>query len=460
MENTSSKKLSSKTKLGYALGAIPNGLLLYIFDLKYIEFFFNDLALLPIYFIAGQIIYLAINAINDPLLGHMSDKTNREKWGSRRVVYIKYFGPVWALAFILVWFPWSFDNQTIIFIHYCVAICLFDTLFTLVVTVWLALLPEMTSDTDERSSVQFLVLIIGAIVVLPMFLLIGEMKPTSSTFKIIVIIVAIVATVMQLVVAKLCKERPEFQNDEVFPFWKSLKECLKLKSFRIYLGYTLFTTLIGSVALSYLFVYLLILGENGFIFFFLIFVIGNYSSYFICLKLRPKWGIRGIILRLGPLRIIGTAICFILWVLTSSTLFIVLGYACLAFFSGYSIFTFPLLYLSIDEDEVIHGTRRDGMFQGLQALFNKPAVSIGPIIATVMLISFGYIQGSETQPDSALFGITLLFLIYPAVMIGISLIFIFFYPLHSETLTEMQGKLEEIHKKKRDLLQNNSINIS
>ena len=79
MENTSSKKLSSKTKLGYALGAIPNGLLLYIFDLKYIEFFFNDLALLPIYFIAGQIIYLAINAINDPLLGHMSDKTNREK---------------------------------------------------------------------------------------------------------------------------------------------------------------------------------------------------------------------------------------------------------------------------------------------------------------------------------------------------------------------------------------------
>ena len=237
MENTSSKKLSSRTKIGYALGAIPNGLLLYIFDLKYIEFFFNDLRLLPIYFIAGQIIYLVINAINDPLLGHMSDKTNREKWGSRRIVYIKYFGPVWALAFLLVWFPWSFDNQIIIFIHYCVAICLFDTLFTLVVTVWLALLPEMTSDTDERSSVQFLVLVIGAIVVLPIFFVIGGIKPTSSTFKIIVIIVAIVSTVMQLVVAKMCKERPEFQKDEVFPLWKSLKECLKLKSFRFYILY-------------------------------------------------------------------------------------------------------------------------------------------------------------------------------------------------------------------------------
>jgi GPH family glycoside/pentoside/hexuronide:cation symporter len=453
MENTSSTKLSSKTKIGYALGAIPNGLLLYIFDLKYIEFFFNDLRLLPIYFIAGQIIYLVINAINDPLLGHLSDRTNREKWGSRRVVYIKYFGPVWALAFLLVWFPWSFDNQLIIFIHYCVAICLFDTLFTLVVTVWLALLPEMTSDTDERSSVQFLVLVIGAIVVLPMFLVIGEMRPTSSTFKVIVIIVAIVSTVMQLIVAKLCKERPEFQKDEVFPLWKSLKECLKLKSFRIYLGYIFFATLIGSVGLSYLFAYLLILGENGFIIFFLIFVIGNYSSYIFCLKLRPIWGMRGIILRFGIFRIIGTVICFVLWLLTSSTLFIILGYGCLAFFSGYSIFTFPLLYLSIDEDEVIHGTRRDGMFQGLQALFNKPAVSIGPIIATIILISFGYVQGSETQPDSALFGITLLFLVYPVVIIAIYLVFIYFYPLHGETLKEMQEKLEIIHKRKREIAQ-------
>ena len=69
MEESTSGKLSNKLRLGYALGAIPNGLLLYIFDLKYIEFFFNDLKLLPIYFIAGQIIYLLINAINDPLLG-------------------------------------------------------------------------------------------------------------------------------------------------------------------------------------------------------------------------------------------------------------------------------------------------------------------------------------------------------------------------------------------------------
>jgi len=456
MEENPSGKLSNKLRIGYALGAIPNGLLLYIFDLKYIEFFFNDLKLLPIYFIAGQIIYLLINAINDPLLGQLSDSTNREKWGSRRLIYIRYGGPIWALTFLLVWFPWSFDNQIIIFIHYCVAICLFDTLFTLVVTVWLALLPEMTSDTDERSKIQFLTLVIGAIVIMPVFLLIGEMKPTSSTFKSIVITVAIISSIVQVVVAKICKERPEFQNDEVFPLWKSLKECLKLKSFRIYLGYAFFSTLFGAVSLSYLFVYLLILGENGFIIFFLIFIIGTYSSYIICLKLRPKLGMRGIMLRFGALRIIGTAICFFLWLSTSLAFFIILGLACLYFFSGYTIFGFPLLYLSIDEDEVNHGTRRDGMFQGLQALFGKPAISIGAIIATIMLVSFGYVQGSEIQSESALLGITLLFLVYPIVTIAFAMIFIYFHPLHGEKLEEMKEKLEIIHKTKVEMLHQNS----
>ena len=450
MEEKSSGTLTNKTRLGYALGAIPNGLMLYIFDLKYIEFFFDDLKLLPIYFIVGQIIYLAINAINDPLLGHMSDKTNRERWGSRRIVYIKYGGPIWAFAFLIVWFPWSFDNQIIIFIHYVVVICLFDTMFTLVVTVWLVLLAEMTPDTDERSRIQFIMLVFGACAVFPIIFIVGEMSPTSDAFKVIVIIVAIIATVMELLVAKLCKERPEFQKDEVFPFWKSLKECMKLKSFRLYLGWTFFSTLFGAVALSYLFVYLLILGPNGFIIFFLIYIFGLYSSYAVCLKLRPKLGMRGIVLRFGAMRVIGALTCFFLWYSTSLLLFIILGFALLYCFGGYSIFTFPLLYLSIDEDEVNQGSRRDGIFQGLQALFLKPAVSIGPIIATIILVSFGYVQGSDIQPESALLGITLLALVYPAIVIALGLIFIYFYPLHGELLEEMKAKLEVIHKKKAE----------
>ena len=93
------------------------------------------------------------------------------------------------------------------------------------------------------------------------------------------------------------------------------------------------------------------------------------------------------------------------------------------------------------------------MFQGLQALFGKPAVSIGPIIATIILVSYGYVQGSETQSASALFGITLLFLVYPVIAIALSLIFIYYHPLHGEKLKEMTNRLEEIHRIKIEKIQ-------
>ncbi|MHA1255273.1 MAG: MFS transporter, partial [Promethearchaeota archaeon] len=115
-------KISTRNLWGYSLGVIPTVLLGFIFGLKYVEFFYNDLKLLPVYFIAGQVIYLIINAINDPLLGQLSDRTNREKYGSRRIIYIRYGGPIWVATFLLVWFPWSFDNQFIIFLHYTISL--------------------------------------------------------------------------------------------------------------------------------------------------------------------------------------------------------------------------------------------------------------------------------------------------------------------------------------------------
>ena len=87
MSSENSGKLSKKNLWGYALGAIPTGLLAFIFTFKYIEYFFDELKLLPIYFIIGQVIYMTVNALNDPISGHLSDRTNADKYGSRRLPY-------------------------------------------------------------------------------------------------------------------------------------------------------------------------------------------------------------------------------------------------------------------------------------------------------------------------------------------------------------------------------------
>lgn len=456
MENESTGKLTKKQLFGYAFGAIPAGLLMYVFNLKYIELFYDDLRLIPILFIIGQVIYLIINALNNPLMGQLSDRTNRERWGSRRILYIKYGGAIWILSFLIIWFPWSYDDQIIIFLHYVISICLFDTMFSLCVMCWMALLPEMTSDTGERIKANFLGLILGAVSVVPFLIILGSMEVLSLTFQMFMVLVAIIASVFLILVVVMCKEKPEFQKDESLPLGKSVKETLKSKSFRFYIGYNFCMVFIVGIGISYLFAYSFVLGDNVALYF-LIFIGFGYTSYFVCLKLQPIWGMRRVILRFGVIRVIGTLAIFFLMLLTGLEWMIWIGFIVFTFFGGYNVYTMAaLLYLSVDEDEIIHRTRREGMFLGINALITKPALSLGPIIATVIFLYFGYVQGSEVQSDNALLGIKILFLVIPAIATAISLIFIYFYPLHGERLIEMKSQLDVLHKEKIAKIQRSS----
>lgn len=452
MENQNKKQLSSRNLWGYALGAIPNGLLVFIFGLKYIEFFFDKLQLDPTLFVIGQVIYLFVNAINDPLLGQMSDRTNPKKWGSRRTIYIKYGAPIWALTFMLVWFPWSFDNQLIIFLHFVISVCLFDTFFTLVVLVWMALMPEMTSDLDERNKANLLATIVGAVFVIPMFIIVGNIDPTSSEFIFLMLIIAIISTILLIITSFLCKEKPEFQKDEGLPLIKAVKETLRMKSFLVFIGYIFCDAFLGSIGLSYLFVYLFVLGESGLLFYFAIYFFIGYGSNILCMKLRQKWGMRNIILRFGVLKVLLTFGLFFLVIFIDVPLLVVIALAVKTFLNGYIVFNTPILYLSIDQDELKTGSRREGMFLGINALIHKPAQSIGPIVATFILGLFGYIQNSDIQPPSALLGIKVLMFLLPAIVSAIGLIFMYFYPLHGEKLDTMREQLRLLHEEKRKRL--------
>ncbi|MHA2384316.1 MAG: MFS transporter [Candidatus Thorarchaeota archaeon] len=454
-----SEKLSRRNLWGWALGSIPTGLLAFVFGLKYVEFFFDDLGLLPSFFIAGQVIYMTINALNDPISGQISDRTDRARWGSRRKVYIKYGGPIWALTFILVWFPWSLTNQITIFIHYVVSICLFDTLLTLVLLVWLALLPEMTMDIDERNKAQFYSGILGTIVVLPIFIMIATIAPNSDEFRFLMLIFAAISTVFLLLTARFCDERPEFQDDKAYTLIESIKATFKSKTFLVYVGFYFAQNFLGSLGLSYFFVYLLLLeritpGIDILLLFFVIYFIVGYAGNIASLRLRPKWGMRKIILRFGAVRIISSIALFLIILVPSLESLIWYGLVITTFAGGYGIFHIPMQYLAIDEDEVLNGSRREGMFIGVMALLTKPATSLGPIIATMVLVTFGYVQGGAlaVQPESAFLGIKMMWLLIPAIVAGLSLIFIYYYPLHGEKLTEMQEKLKKLHQQKREKL--------
>jgi GPH family glycoside/pentoside/hexuronide:cation symporter len=459
----SREKLSKRKLIGYAIGAIPTALLAGVFLLIYVDFFYDDLKLIWEFFIMGQVIYLIVNAINDPLLGQLSDKTNRKKWGSRRIVYIKFGAPIWALIFIMIWFPWSYTNQIIIFIHFVISICAFDTMLTLIVLCWMALLPEMTSNIDQRNKANFFVNIFGFFGAVPVIVIQLLKGYGLIAFQIGNIIVAVMSIVCLEIVALSCKESPEFQKDETFPIKKSIKRTVKSKSFMLYIGFNFCQVFNRSIGLTYLFTYIIILGNNtaAIIGYFLVYVIIGFSSNYLCVKLRPKWGIKKVILRFGILGVIGSAIMFFLILNPILEPLIWIGFAWSAFFGGYSVYNYPLMTLSMDEDEIRHGVRREGMFLGMNALFTKPAESLGPIIATFILEYFGYIRDTPIQSASAIVGIKILFLLVPTIFIGVGLIFMYFYPLHGDKFNELKNELERLHKRKRaDLVENKSNKVN
>jgi GPH family glycoside/pentoside/hexuronide:cation symporter len=399
---------------------------------------------------------MTINALNDPISGQISDQTNREKWGSRRLVYIRYGAPIWALTFMLVWIPWSLTNQLIIFIHYVISICLFDTLLTLVLLVWLAVLPEMTTDIDERNKAQFYAGILGTIVVLPIFIIIAAMPPNSDGFRFIMLVFALISTIFLWLTARFCDERPEFQDDKAYTLMESIKATFRSRTFLVYVGFYFCQNFLGSLGLSYFFVYILLLesitpGLNILVLFFAIYFVVGYAGNIAALRLRPKWGMRKIILRFGAVRAISSIALFLIILVPAFEPLIWYGLVVTTLAGGYGIFHIPMQYLAIDEDEVLNGSRREGMFIGVMALLTKPATSLGPIIATMVLVTFGYVQGGAlgVQPASALLGIKIMWLLLPAIVAALSLIFIYYYPLYGQKLTDMQEELEKLHQEKR-----------
>jgi len=90
------------------------------------------------------------DAINDPLVGVISDKLH-SKWGRRRP-FLLVFAIPYGLAFLILWWTPPIQNQIGLMFYVMVAYALSDTLQTLVIVPFHALTPEMTSDYDERTS--------------------------------------------------------------------------------------------------------------------------------------------------------------------------------------------------------------------------------------------------------------------------------------------------------------------
>ena len=144
------KYLSFWTKLVYGTGdwgVAGYGTLRQVF---YAIFLTDVVGLEPRLASVAALIGIVWDAINDPLVGMLSDRV-RTRWGRRRP-FLLWFSIPYGLSFLLLWYAPPFDGQIAKAIFITLSFMIADTLETLVAVPFSALTPELTPDYDERTS--------------------------------------------------------------------------------------------------------------------------------------------------------------------------------------------------------------------------------------------------------------------------------------------------------------------
>jgi len=101
-----------------------------------------------------------IEAFDDPLIGHLSDKT-KSRWG-RRFPYIFLSSPFLALSFFLLWTA-PFGSTLINAIYFFIALQFFFLAYTLVSAPYEGILPELAKTSDDRVSTSAWRVLFGVI---------------------------------------------------------------------------------------------------------------------------------------------------------------------------------------------------------------------------------------------------------------------------------------------------------
>jgi oligogalacturonide transporter len=148
-DGPTAKPLTLPQVIAYGLGDIYGGGAFTLIGLLFMFFLTERVGLSPV--LAGLVFSIGkvFDAVTDPLMGVLSDRTS-SRFGRRRVYFLAGVVPVFA-SFLVMWLPLEGGTQLGLFLYYSGAYVLFSAVFTMVMVPYSALNAEMTHDYKERT---------------------------------------------------------------------------------------------------------------------------------------------------------------------------------------------------------------------------------------------------------------------------------------------------------------------
>jgi GPH family glycoside/pentoside/hexuronide:cation symporter len=447
-------KLSRWTKLFYGVGDTGFSLTSTIVG-TYLLIFLTDVVGIPAG-LAGipLLIGRSWDWINDPLVGHVSDRT-RTRWGRRRPFLL--FGTLpFALGFALLWWRPPWEGAVALVVYYAAAYVLFEIAATFVYMPYFALTPELTSDYDERTSLttyRMFFSILGSLVAFTVpLIIIGTFEPQNAPKVMTMGLVFAVASALPLLLVFFgTRERRVYMELEQPSLIESLKAAWRNRPFVASMGIFLLTWIcmdVVQLVLLYYLKYWLRRESESELIMAVIFV--------TAILVLPLW--RWVARRWGKRWAYVAGVAFwaaiqiVLVTVTAATPLSIILVLC--FLAGVGVaaahvLPWAIIPDAIEWDEWQTGERHEGMFYSLATLVHKVALSVAVLMVPLVLEFTGYQPNVADQTPSVLWGLRIIMGPIPAVLLCGGILFAIRYPLSREQHAEIVRELEARHELRR-----------
>ena len=442
------KELSFWAKAAYAIGDLGNsagpGTIIPFWYL----YFLTDVAKLDPA-LAGLSVLLGKvwDAINDPLVGALSDRT-RSRWGRRRP-YLLFGAVPFGVTFALLWIVPPIQNQVLLCLYFALMYILFDTAFTFVGCPYDALTPELTLDHDERTSVLTFRMFVSIVAGLLTALLLGEVifpnfpGDERAAFRAVGVVCGAIFIVPVLITFFGTRERQEFQAQEALNPLEGLRFVLRNREWRYALAMSLLSWLpvdIASAVFPYFLVYWVGMTEGDANL--VLGVILTSATLFLPVVL---WLSRRSEKKTAFTVATATWAVIMLGILLVPQGEVTLAYV-IAALTGFGVSSAHLLPRAmstdvLEVDELMSGKRQEGIYSGFSVFVRKFSTALVLAVVGLVLAWSGYVEGVATQTSTVLTAIRLLIALVPTILLVMACIVAWFYPLTRQRHVAMLDEL-------------------
>lgn len=451
---TNKEKTSPKLAFGYGVGEIGSSISWYMIN-NYLTLFYTDIVGLSAAAISLIMLIARVwDAVNDPMMGAIADKTNT-RWGKFRP-YLMFAPPFLAIFNLLTFTVFPVQGAAkVITCLICYIGC--GMLYTVVCTAHSALVNVIAIDSQVRmnlatargigASVANIVLAAG---VMPMILRLGNSNTaTAKGYFWTCLILGLVFILCFWIEAVICKEtyrdKLHSQMDATAQkkgFIQNVKELCKNDQLLMVVLSTVFGTICVTARMSLLTYYV-------------IYVVGSYEL------IAPIFTTMTIAQFVGTLTVpYGTKIMGKRNYMLFLTVLMIFGFIAIFFFGGVS--TPLLLVLSficglcncastvcygMVSDSIEYGAwklnmRQEGLAGSFLTLGVKIATAICGAVGVLCLEAVGYVPNAE-QTEAVKTGINFIVNIIPAICGVISMIPLFLYKLDAKKIADIRSELED-----------------